>query len=126
MSRSPSTSIATISPSESGSRMVDLSRGWRSRFDRVGPDKSVLGLTASDRRAMELEEFDRVAGPDLAFIRLGDVGVDLIDHRARIGPLVFDVRKVGGEHDVVDADIVALLDRDPLVLNAEIDVIANV
>src|SRR5262249_24018909 len=54
------------------------------------------------------------------------IGIDLVDDAPRIGPFVFDVRETGGEHDVVDADIVALLDRHPFVLDAEIDVIADV
>src|SRR5579859_1411025 len=36
------------------------------------------------------------------------------------------MREVGGEHDAVDPDMLALLDRDALVLHAEIDVLAHV
>src|SRR5438034_2454486 len=36
------------------------------------------------------------------------------------------MREIGGEHDAIDADMLALLDRHPLVLHAEIDVLADV
>src|ERR1700730_16717677 len=74
----------------------------------------------------EVEELDGVASPDLALIGLGDVGVDLFDDRPRVGPFVLDVREVGGEHDPIDTDMLALFDRHPLVLHAEIDVVAHV
>src|SRR5882724_7414488 len=74
----------------------------------------------------ELEEFDGVAGPDLALILCRDIGVDLVDDRPGIGPFVLDVGKVGGEHYVVDADIVALFDGHPLVLDAEVNVLADI
>src|SRR5882724_10678521 len=74
----------------------------------------------------ELEEFNGVAGPDLALILCRDIGVDLVDDRPGIGPFVLDVGEVGREHDAVDADMVAFLDRHPLVLHAEIDVLTDV
>src|SRR5689334_9252613 len=74
----------------------------------------------------ELEELDGVTGPDLMLIVRRDVGVDLVDDRPGIGPFVFDMREVGGEHDAIDADMLAFLDRHPLVLHAEIDVVADV
>ena len=36
------------------------------------------------------------------------------------------MREVGGEHDAVDADMLTLLDRDALVLHAEIDVVSHI
>src|SRR5207248_8580389 len=74
----------------------------------------------------ELEELDGVAGPDLALVGFRDIGVDLVDDRPRVRPFVLDVREVGREHDAVDADMMAFLDRDPLVLHAEIDVLAHI
>jgi hypothetical protein len=36
------------------------------------------------------------------------------------------MREIGREHDVIDADMVAHFDRDPLVLHREMDVFADV
>src|SRR5437762_8564747 len=73
-----------------------------------------------------MEKLDGVAGPDPALLLFRDVGVDLFDDWPGIGPLVLDMREVGREHNAVDANMLALLDRDPLVLHAEIDVVTHV
>src|SRR6266478_10169118 len=88
------------------------------RGERVG----VRGIASIG----ELEEFDGVAGPDLVLIFCRDVRVDLVDDRPGIGPLVLDMREVGGEHDAIDADMLAFLDRHPLVLHAEIYVLTDI
>src|SRR5215469_9187928 len=88
--------------------------------------RSSNNLVAASRSVGEVEELDGVPGPDPAFVVLGDVGIDLVDNRPGIGPFVLDMREVGREHDAVDADMLPLLDRDALVLHAEIDVVAHV
>ena len=90
------------------------------------PKIDVCAVTLVSGRLVELEELHGVTGPDLALIRFRDVGIDLVDDRPGIRPFILYVRKVGGEHDPVDADMLALLDRHPLVLHAEIDMIPHV
>src|SRR4051794_30687463 len=74
----------------------------------------------------KVEKLNGVAGPDLVFLRLRNIGVDFVDDRPGIGPLVLDMWEIGREHDTVDADMLAFFDRHPLVLYAEIDVLAHV
>jgi hypothetical protein len=59
------------------------------------------------------------------FLGRGNPGVNFIDDRAGIRPLVLDMRDVGGEHDVAGADMVALFDSDFFVLDGEVDVLAE-
>src|SRR5260370_21913430 len=112
-----------------------LSRCGRGAFSkmRYSPSPALRERVPSAARRVrgaastaDIKEVDGVAGPDLALVGFRDVGVDLVDDRPRIGPFVLDVREVGREHDAVDADVLALLDRHTLVLHAEIDVLAHI
>ena len=49
----------------------------------------------------KFEEFNSVPGPDFVPFLRRDIGVDLVDERAGIGPLALDMWEVSGKHDVV-------------------------
>src|SRR5580700_9250647 len=125
--RSPTPSAKTPSARPS-SRPADARvHGFRvRRFATPRNDSVVSGRFARTSGGVEVEELDGVAGPDLVLLVGGHIGVDLVDDRPRIRPFVLDMRKIGGEHDVVDPDMMPLLDRDPLVLHREVDVFADV
>ena len=78
-------------------------------------------------RVAQVEELQHVARRDLERLVRRHALEEPLGERARVRPVALDVREVGREHDVLDAHVVAQLDRHALdVLHAEGDVLPHV
>jgi hypothetical protein len=52
------------------------------------------------------KELDRIPCPDLIALLWRDVSVDLFDRRSAVRPFTLNVRKVCGEHNLANAQMV--------------------
>lgn len=101
---------------------------WPSNRWRLPDSSAGLGFDLlRHRRCFQVEELDHVASQDRVRLLPGYTRKHPIRISAGLRPVALDVREIGGKHQVVNANLVAHLNRGAFhMLHAEHDVVADV